>query len=186
LEAALSARPLLPPDAPEDDKDKLIAELQRTNRELTFVVQGYEENLGEPLRAAKEDVEKEWKAKVEILEQELEGSKEWVKEVLKELEKEKQLRVKLEEEKRALISFVTDIDVHMRERTSFTSSLPRLSFTTPRSSLGGGSESGGNRRRSLGSVLIEANNGFKGGSGHLGELKEESEDKENAELLETV
>ena len=97
-----------------------------------------------------------------------------------------QLRVKLEEEKRALISFVTDIDVHMRERTSFASSLPRLSFTTPRSSLGGSSESGGNRRRSLGSVLIEANNGFKGGSGHLGELKEESEDKENAELLETV
>ena len=91
LEAALSARPLLPPDAPEDDKDKLIAELQRTNRELTFVVQGYEENLGEPLRAVKEDVEKEWKAKVEILEQELEGSKEWVKEVLKELEKEKQV-----------------------------------------------------------------------------------------------
>jgi centromeric protein E len=91
LEAALSARPLLPPDAPEDEKDKLIAELQRANRELNLVVQGYEANLGEPLRAVKEDVEKEWKAKVEALEQELENEKEWVKEVVKELEKEKQV-----------------------------------------------------------------------------------------------
>jgi len=92
LEAALSARPLLPPDAPEDDKDKLIAELQRANRELTLVIQGYEENLGEPLRAVKEDVEKEWKGKVESLEKELEGNKEWVREVLKEFEREKQVR----------------------------------------------------------------------------------------------
>jgi hypothetical protein len=97
-----------------------------------------------------------------------------------------QQRVKLEEEKRALISFVTDIDVHMRERTSFTSSLPRLTFTAPRSSQAGGSESGGNRRRSLGSVLIEANDGLKGGVGHLGELKEENEDKENTTLLAAV
>jgi len=95
--------------------------------------------------------------------------------------------MKLEEEKRALVSFVTDIDVHMRERTSYASSLPRLSFTTPRSSLGGASESGGNRRRSLGSVLIEANNNaLKGGPGHLGDLKEENEDKENADLQEVV
>jgi centromeric protein E len=84
---------LLPPDAPEEDKDKLIAELQRTNRELTFAVQGYEENLGEPLRAVKEDVEKEWRGKVESLEQELDGSRAWVIEVLKELEKEKQVSI---------------------------------------------------------------------------------------------
>lgn len=186
LEAALAARPLLPQDAPEDDKDRVIADLQRTNRELTFAVQGYEENLGEPLRAVKEDVEKEWIGKVESLEKELEGSREWVKEVLKELEKEKALRVKLEEEKRALVSFVTDIDVHMRERTSFTSSLPRLSFATPRSSMGAGGDAGGNRRRSLGSVLIEASNGPRAGGGQLGELKElkeESEDKENAQVV---
>lgn len=41
------------------------------------------------MRAVKEDVEKEWKGKVETLEKELEGNKEWVKEVLRELEKEK-------------------------------------------------------------------------------------------------
>jgi hypothetical protein len=80
LEAAVFARSY----APENDKDKLIAELQRTNRELTFVVQGYEE-----LKAIKQDIERGWKGKVEILEQELQGRKEWVREVLKELEKEK-------------------------------------------------------------------------------------------------
>lgn len=57
-----------------------------------MVVQGYESNLGEPLRAVKEDVEKEWKGKVETLEKELEGNKEWVKEVLRELEREKLVR----------------------------------------------------------------------------------------------
>lgn len=95
-----------------------------------------------------------------------------------------QTRLKLEEEKRALVSFVTDIDVHMRERTSFTSSLPRLSFNTPRSSFGGSSGSGGNRRRSLGAVLIESTN-MKLGAG-LGEVKEETEEKENLDTVDTV
>jgi hypothetical protein len=95
-----------------------------------------------------------------------------------------QTRLKLEEEKRALVSFVTDIDVHMRERTSFTSSLPRLSFNTPRSSLGGSSSSGGIRRRSLGAVLIESTN-MKLGTG-LGEVKEETEEKENLDTVDTV
>ena len=50
LEAALLARPQLPADAPESEKDKLIAEQTKTIRELEIVVRGYEENLGEPLR----------------------------------------------------------------------------------------------------------------------------------------
>jgi centromeric protein E len=95
LEAALSARPPLPHDATEDEKDKLIAELQRTNRELNLAVQGYESHLGEPLRVVKEDVEKEWKEKLDLLERELESNKEWVREVVKELEKEKQVGSRL-------------------------------------------------------------------------------------------
>ncbi|KAG8761357.1 Kinesin-like protein kip2 [Serendipita sp. 396] len=182
LEAALSARPLLPADAAEDDKDKLIAELQRANRELTFAVQGYEENLGEPLRQVKEDVEKEWKGVVERLEKELRESKGWAKELISDLEKEKQVRRKLEEEKRALVSFVTDIDVHMREKTSFSSSLPRLAIT-PRSSLGG---SGVPRRKSLGTVLIESNNSIKGVGGNLGDVKEEVDEKENISGADAV
>ena len=64
LEAALLARPQLPPDAPESDKDKLLTEQAKTIRELEIVVKGYEENLGEPLRAVREDVEKEWGTKL--------------------------------------------------------------------------------------------------------------------------
>ena len=51
LEAALLARPQLPPDAPENDKDRLLNEQAKTIRELEIVVKGYEDNLGEPLRA---------------------------------------------------------------------------------------------------------------------------------------
>lgn len=96
LEAALSSRPpipVLPADAPEDDKDRLIAELQKANKELSIVVQGYEANLnlGEPLTAVREDVEKEWKSKVEVLEKDLEHNKAWVQELIKELEREKQV-----------------------------------------------------------------------------------------------
>lgn len=93
------------------------------------------------------------------------------------------MRQRLEEEKRALASFVTEIDIHMRERTSFTSSLPRFSFSTPRSSLGGSTDTGGNRRRSLGAVLIESTN-MKLGTG-LGDVKEE-EEKENVETAGAV
>ena len=59
------ARPQLPPDAPESEKDKLLTEQAKTIRELEIVVKGYEDNLGEPLRAVREDVEKEWAAKRE-------------------------------------------------------------------------------------------------------------------------
>ena len=59
------ARPVLPPDAPECEKDKLLSEQAKTIRELEFVVKGYEDNLGEPLRKVKEDVEREWSARLE-------------------------------------------------------------------------------------------------------------------------
>ena len=55
----------MPADAPDAEKDKLITEQAKTIRELELVVRGYEENLGEPLRQVKEDVEKEWIARLE-------------------------------------------------------------------------------------------------------------------------
>ena len=89
LEAALLARPELPADAPDNEKDKLIAEQTKTIRELEIVVRGYEENLGEPLRAVKEDVENEWRAKLDE-ERKLREEKEvWAAELVRQLEKER-------------------------------------------------------------------------------------------------
>lgn len=91
LEAALLARPQLPPDAPESEKDKLLAEQAKTIRELEIVVKGYEDNLGEPLRAVREDVEREW---IEKLEKEIKRREEkeaWSDELVKQLDKEKKV-----------------------------------------------------------------------------------------------
>ncbi|TFK34801.1 kinesin-like protein [Crucibulum laeve] len=129
LEASLVARPALPPTAPENEKDKLIAEQSKTIRELEIVVKGYEENLGEPLRAVREDVEKEWMDKVDEEVKKREEKERWAEELVKQLDKEKrvcflllhvddlyihllhlQARVKLEEERRALASFVSKFD----------------------------------------------------------------------------
>lgn len=91
MEEALLARPALPPDAPENEKDKLIGEQAKTIRELEIVVKGYEENLGEPLRKVKEDVEKEWSDR---LEQEVKLREEktvWADELVKQLEKERKV-----------------------------------------------------------------------------------------------
>jgi len=66
--------------------------------------------LGEPLRAVREDVEKEWVGKVEDEVKKRKESEQWAAEVVKQLEKEKQARLKLEEERRALAAFVTKFD----------------------------------------------------------------------------
>ncbi|CAA7262764.1 unnamed protein product [Cyclocybe aegerita] len=110
LEASLLARPPLPADAPSEEKDKLIAEQAKSIRELEIVVRGYEDNLGEPLRKVKEDVEKEWSEKFEEERRKREEKERWAEEVVKALEKEKQMRKKLEEERRALASFVSMFD----------------------------------------------------------------------------
>ncbi|KAL4073263.1 P-loop containing nucleoside triphosphate hydrolase protein [Scleroderma yunnanense] len=110
LEAALLARPEISPDAPEAEKDKLIAEQQKTIRELEIVVRGYEDNLGEPLRQAKEDVEREWGTRLHAEVRRREEKEAWSTELVRQLEKEKQMRTKLEEERRALAAFVSKFD----------------------------------------------------------------------------
>ncbi|TFY63510.1 hypothetical protein EVJ58_g3221 [Rhodofomes roseus] len=110
LEAALLARPQLPPDAPESEKDKALNEQTKTIRELEIVVRGYEENLGEPLRAVREDVEREWIAKLEKEKRSREEKEAWADALVKQLEKEKKTRMKLEDERQALAAFVRKFD----------------------------------------------------------------------------
>ncbi|KAF8634129.1 hypothetical protein AX15_001061 [Amanita polypyramis BW_CC] len=110
LEAALLARPPLPPTAPENEKDALIAAQAKTIRELEIVIGGYEDNLGEPLRKVKEDVEKEWIDKVEEETKRREEKERWAEEVVKQLDRERRVRKKLEDERRALAAFVSKFD----------------------------------------------------------------------------
>lgn len=110
LEAALTSRPPLPVDAPEEEKARVIADQAKTIRELEIVVAGYEDNLGEPLRAVREDVENEWRAKVEEEVKKVQEKERWANELVKQLEKEKKLRVQLEVERQALAAFVSKFD----------------------------------------------------------------------------
>ncbi|PSR70948.1 hypothetical protein PHLCEN_2v13170 [Hermanssonia centrifuga] len=110
LEEALLARPILPPDAPESEKDKRLADQAKTIRELEIVVKGYEDNLGEPLRKVKEDVEREWAVRLEKEVKLREEKDEWADELVKQLDKEKKLRMKLEGEREALAAFVKKFD----------------------------------------------------------------------------
>lgn len=48
--------------------------------------------MGEPLRAVREDVEKEWVGKVEDEVKKRKESERWAAEVVKQLEREKQVR----------------------------------------------------------------------------------------------
>ncbi|KAG6895392.1 hypothetical protein C0992_001525 [Termitomyces sp. T32_za158] len=110
LEAALEARPPLPIGATDNDKDQLLQEQSKTIRELEIVVRGYEENLGEPLRQVREDVEKEWKDKLAAEVKKREEKERWAEELVKQIEKEKKIRTTLEEERRALAAFVSKFD----------------------------------------------------------------------------
>lgn len=88
----------------------MIADQQKNIRELEMVIRGYENNLGEPLRQVREDVEREWEGRL-AAEVKLREEKEvWANELVKQLDKEKKLRVKLEEERRALAAFVSKFD----------------------------------------------------------------------------
>ena len=83
LEASLIARSPLPSSASDNEKDKLIPEQAKTIRVLEIAVRGYEDNLGELLRAVtREDVEKERAGKVEDEVKKRKESKQWAAEVV--------------------------------------------------------------------------------------------------------
>ena len=56
-------------------------------------MKGYEENLGEPLRAVREDVEKEWSQKLEAEVRVREEKEAWADELVKQLDKERKVRL---------------------------------------------------------------------------------------------
>ena len=91
LEETLLARPELPPDAPESEKDRLLGEQARNIRELEMVVKGYEDNLGAPLRAVREDVEREWGARLAAEEAKRKEADAWAAELARALDKEKKV-----------------------------------------------------------------------------------------------
>ena len=118
------ACPELPADVPESKRDKLIECQSKTIQEVEIIIKGYEENLGEPLRAIKEHIEKEWILKLKGETKIKEEKEAWANELVRELEKEKSLRVKLEEERCTVAAFVSKFD-------SLGLSFSRLSFQTP-------------------------------------------------------
>ncbi|KAI0356411.1 kinesin-domain-containing protein [Trametes cingulata] len=152
LEAALLARPQLPPDAPESEKDKLLAEQAKTIRELEIVVKGYEENLGEPLRAVREDVEKEWAGRLEKEIRAREEKEAWADELVKQLEKERKMRIKLEEERQALAAFVKKFD-QLGLGGLGTPPLPPAKFNPPMPTPGGATAIFAQRQKSRVSTL---------------------------------
>ncbi|KAI5836568.1 kinesin-like protein [Schizophyllum commune H4-8] len=110
LETALTSRPPLPADAPDDEKDKLILKLTNEDRELNIVVKGYEKNLGEPLRAVREDVEREWQGKLDMELQRRLDVERWSEELVRQLDRERKTRQALESPREALASFVSLFD----------------------------------------------------------------------------
>ena len=56
-----------------------------------MVVKGYEDNLGAPLRAVREDVEREWSARLTAEETKRKEAEAWAAELARALEKEKKV-----------------------------------------------------------------------------------------------
>lgn len=69
----------------------MLSDQAKTIRELEIVVKGYEDNLGEPLRKVKEDVEREWMLKVDKEVKLREEKEAWADVLVKQLEKEKRV-----------------------------------------------------------------------------------------------
>ncbi|CAE7052410.1 unnamed protein product [Rhizoctonia solani] len=177
LEAALAQRPLLPSDALESDKDRLIAGLNRTVRELEIVTKGYEDNLGAPLRQVREDVESEWSIKLEEKQRELEEKQAFIEECQRALQKEKQARLKLEEEKLALISFVRDFDAKVFQKAVAANYTPGGAYASERAKRAHSLD--GNE-----SLMLSKKSGNRYGASLLDETPELMEEDEVENLLE--
>lgn len=69
----------------------MLADQARNIRELEMVLKGYEDNLGAPLRAVREDVEREWAGRLAAEEAKRKEADEWATELARALEKEKKV-----------------------------------------------------------------------------------------------
>jgi centromeric protein E len=93
LETALASRPILPSDATPPEKDRLLEEQRDTIEDLRRALRGHEANLGEPLRKVREDVEAEYSVRLKHLENHQKEKDAWVDELIKQIEREKQVRI---------------------------------------------------------------------------------------------
>ena len=142
---------------------------------MEIVVKGYEENLGEPLRADKEDVEKEWIVKLEEERRVKEEKEAWANELAKELEKEKKLRAKLEEERRALAAFVSKFDSLGLSFGGLSSPVKSIAMP-PMPSPGGAHAKFAERQQKKleeSPIKIDFSGGLKGGPSLLEQMPEE-------------
>ena len=71
----------------------MLSEQAKTIRELEFVIKGYEDNLGEPLRKVKEDVEREWSTRLEKEAKLREEKAAWADELVRQVDKERKVRI---------------------------------------------------------------------------------------------
>ncbi|KZT59625.1 kinesin-domain-containing protein [Calocera cornea HHB12733] len=113
LETALEQRPLISTDAPESEKDKLIAELQQQVTELSLAARSCRGIPVEVDPALDGTTEQEWTARLKEMETAVAEKDAYAAECAKALEGEKQLRVKLEEANKAMHAFVRDIDLYI-------------------------------------------------------------------------
>lgn len=67
-----------------------------------MVVKGYEDNLGAPLRAVREDVEREWSGRLAAEETKRKEAEEWATELARALEKEKKVSATVIPKKKSL------------------------------------------------------------------------------------
>ncbi|KAF7298939.1 Kinesin-like protein [Mycena indigotica] len=108
LEATLLARPdetATTVSEEDSEKDKLIAEQARTIRELENTVRE-NANAG----PTKEQMEAEWEEKLEVQIKLVKEKEAWAAELVRQLEKERRIRIQLEEERKALAAFVSKFD----------------------------------------------------------------------------
>ncbi|KAJ3992372.1 kinesin-like protein [Lentinula boryana] len=134
LEAAQGVDTADPPDA--GDKDKTIQEQAKKIEEQTKRIHELENTRftrePSPSRDDLEREQKDWTCRLEDEKKKREEKERWAEELVRQLEKEKWLRTKLEDERRALAAFVSKFD-----SLGMGSTLPPSNASTPMSSPAG-------------------------------------------------
>ncbi|KAJ7784550.1 P-loop containing nucleoside triphosphate hydrolase protein [Mycena metata] len=114
LEATLLAQPeaaAFSSSGDDGEKDRVIAEQGRVIRELEDVVRAHEaDDTNANAQVIREEVEREWQAKLDAERRVVAEKEAWAVELVRQLEKEKKMRIQLEEERRALAAFVSKFD----------------------------------------------------------------------------
>lgn len=82
-----------------------------------MVVKGYEDNLGAPLRAVREDVEREWSGRLAAEEAKRKEADEWATELTRALDKEK--KVSIGRVSNVTNSLIIGIDIYYRRDSSW-------------------------------------------------------------------